>query len=122
MTRHDVACFTQILDGVCSLLSRGTYKPNDTNAAMWFRALSEHDLADVRAAFDAHVKDPDRGRFAPVPADIIGKLRDLRSERNRERDVYRLTDERRDPPTPQDRRRLAEIRQRLVSSLLMPKS
>lgn len=66
--------FTQLLDATCSLLSRGAYTPNALNAALWFRSLVAHDLATVRAAFDAHIADPQRGRFVPVPADILAQV------------------------------------------------
>lgn len=66
--------FTELLDATCSLLSRGAYIPNALNAALWFRSLAAHDLATVRAAFDAHIADPQRGRFVPVPADILAQV------------------------------------------------
>lgn len=74
MVDTDFAEFSQLLDSVCGLLSRGAYTPNATNAALFFRAMSRWPLAEVRAAFDAHVADPQRGRFVPVPADLIAQL------------------------------------------------
>jgi hypothetical protein len=65
--------FTAMLDQVANVLTRGQYKPDAAATALWFRALSAYELAQVRAAFDAHMHDPDRGRFFPTPADIIGK-------------------------------------------------
>jgi hypothetical protein len=41
---------------------------------MVFRALSAHPLKAVRMAFDAHVKDSARGRFPPLPSDILAKI------------------------------------------------
>jgi hypothetical protein len=41
---------------------------------VWFTALAPYSLADVQAAIAAHVADPEAGRFAPKPADIIGHL------------------------------------------------
>jgi hypothetical protein len=66
--------FTKLLDATCSLLSRGAYIPNALNTALWFRSLLAHDLDTVRAAFDAHIADPLRGRFIPVPADILAQV------------------------------------------------
>lgn len=63
-----------MLDSVCGILSRSTYTPNAENTALFFRALSRFDIATVRAAFDAHVTDPTRGRFVPVPADILAQI------------------------------------------------
>lgn len=37
------------------------------------RLLDGMMLDDVQAAIDAHCKDPDRGRFFPVPADILSR-------------------------------------------------
>lgn len=74
MREADHTVFIGLLDAVCGLLSRGTYRPSATNAALWFRALAAHDLATVRAAFDRHVADPQRGRFVPVPADILAQI------------------------------------------------
>lgn len=66
--------FTQLLDATCSLLSRGAYTPSAINAALWFRSLVAHDLTTVRTAFEAHIADPQRGRFVPVPADILAQI------------------------------------------------
>jgi hypothetical protein len=74
MSESDFDAFAAILDGVCGLLSRGAYAPNAVNTAMFFRSLAAHDLATVRAAFDAHVGDAQRGRFVPVPADIVAQI------------------------------------------------
>ena len=74
MREADYAEFSALLDAVCGLLSRGAYRPSGQNTALFFRALLRYDLADVRAALDAHVADPVRGRFVPVPADLIAQL------------------------------------------------
>ena len=74
MRESDFLRFVELLDATCSLLSRGAYKPDATQATMFFRALAAHDLATVRMAFDAHVKDPVRGRFVPLPADIVAQI------------------------------------------------
>lgn len=74
MREADFDDFGQMLDAVCSLLSRGAYRPNAQNTALFFRAMARYELADVRAALDAHVADPARGRFVPVPADLIAQI------------------------------------------------
>lgn len=74
MREADFDQFGTMLDAVCSLLSRGTYAPSAANTALWFRALSGHDLDAVRGGFDGHVKDPQRGRFVPTPADILAQI------------------------------------------------
>jgi len=77
MRREDLQPFGQMLDAVCSLLSRGNYTPNATNTALFFRALQRYSLDEVRAGFDAHVSDPQRGKFVPTPADVIAQIEGL---------------------------------------------
>lgn len=77
MRDADLTPFTQLLDAACSLLSRGTYQPNPINTALFFRALQPYAFDAVRAGFDAHVRDPQRGRFVPMPADIIAQIEGL---------------------------------------------
>lgn len=48
--------------------------PTATQETMVFRTLAAHDLRAVRAAFDAHIRDPQRGRFAPLPADLLAHI------------------------------------------------
>lgn len=74
MREADYPAFVALLDSTCNLLSRGQHTPSAMQAAMWFRSLAEFDIADVRAAFDAHIRDPQRGRFVPLPADILAQL------------------------------------------------
>lgn len=74
MRDSDAAPFVALLRDVFGLYPNA--KPlNDGQVAMFFRALAPHSLATVQAALDAHVRDPDRGRFPPVPADIAAQLR-----------------------------------------------
>lgn len=74
MRETDIAQFCEVLDSTCRLLSRGAYTPDDTNTTLWFRSLSAHSIEVVRAAFSAHVRDPQRGRFVPSPADILAQI------------------------------------------------
>lgn len=74
MHSADILEFTQLLDSTCELISRGTYRPSDENAALWTRALNEFSLVEVREAFGAHIKDPQRGRYVPAPADVIHQI------------------------------------------------
>lgn len=74
MHSSDLKEFTAVLDSVCQMLSRGGYAPNTTSTAIFFNALRAHDLTTVKAAFAAHCADPQRGRFPPVPADIIHQI------------------------------------------------
>lgn len=74
MCEDDFDEFSTLLDAACGLLSRGTYVPNAGNTAMFFRSLQTYPIEVVRAAIEAHVKDPQRGRFVPMPADIIAQI------------------------------------------------
>ena len=76
MRKEDFTTFCGMLDDVAALLQPG--QPlGSTARAMYFRALAAHDLADVAVALDAHVKDPQRGRFFPKPADVVAQLQGL---------------------------------------------
>lgn len=79
MLNDDLPEFTAILDATCALLSRGTYVPNDDATLMFFSSLRGFPIEAVRAGFDAHVKDPQRGRFVPVPADVIAQITGMAS-------------------------------------------
>lgn len=74
MEDKDFKAFASMLDAASELLSGGSYKPNGTSAAIFFNSLKAHPIEVVRAAFMAHCQDPQRGRFAPKPADIIHQI------------------------------------------------
>lgn len=75
MRERDFDDFCALLDDVNALMRSSAATPLSASAkAMFFRALADYDIADVRAALDAHVRDPQRGRFPPVPADVIAQL------------------------------------------------
>jgi hypothetical protein len=74
MKPSDFQEFCAVLDGVCSLLSRGGYQPNAASSALFFRSLQAYPMDVVRRGFEAHCQDPQRGRFAPVPADILAQI------------------------------------------------
>ncbi len=74
MVEADFDEFSQLLDGVCGLLSKGAYVPSAVNTALFFRSLQRFELDLVRAALDAHIADPVRGRYPPVPADILHQI------------------------------------------------
>jgi hypothetical protein len=42
---------------------------------VWWNVLKGYDFSTVRRAMSDHIKDPESGRWAPKPADIIGRLR-----------------------------------------------
>lgn len=83
MRDQDFDAFAAMLDDVRALLPSGQPALSATAKAMFFRALGAHGIAEVRAALDAHVRDPQRGRFAPTPADVIAQIEGLASNDGR---------------------------------------
>lgn len=78
MEQREFSDFAQVYDDVMGFYGKGAVA---AQKVMFFRAMGGHSLAEVRAAFDAHVKDIERGRFAPLPADLLAQI-----ERNRQAD------------------------------------
>lgn len=77
MTDTDFDAFSSMLDDVAALLPPSS-PLTPTGRAMFFRAVSMLSLQQVRGAFDAHVKDTQRGRFFPKPADLFAQTGDDR--------------------------------------------
>jgi hypothetical protein len=73
MRDTDTAEFIAMLRDVFGMYPSAK-QPSDGQLAMFFRAVSGYPLDVVRAAFDAHVRDPQRGRFPPLPADLIAQI------------------------------------------------
>jgi hypothetical protein len=71
MFKRDFDQFMMLLDAVYSLHSKTL--PGEAKA-LYFRALASYPLDVVRAAIDAHVKDPQRGPYPPKPADLIAQI------------------------------------------------
>lgn len=49
---------------------------------VWWQACQGVDLQQVRRALTAHAMDPDRGQFAPKPADIVRQLKGTAADRS----------------------------------------
>lgn len=71
MREADFAPLCAMLDDVWGLKGQPL---TGGQKAIFFKALAAHPLDAVRAGLDAHVKDPERGRFLPMPADIIAQI------------------------------------------------
>jgi hypothetical protein len=71
MREADYAPFCELLDDVWGLKGQAL---TGGQKAVFFKALAEHSLVAVRAGLNAHVKDPERGRFLPMPADVIAQI------------------------------------------------
>ena len=73
MNREDAPDFAKAMARLFTIYSD---EINDTVVGVWLSVLQEYDLEDVRRAMTLHVKDPQRGRFKPLPADLIAHLTD----------------------------------------------
>lgn len=80
MVEADLPAFTALLDDVWGLKGQTL---NAGAKSVWFRALQAFRLADVRAALGAHIRDPKRGQFLPMPADVIAQLQSFRDDDGR---------------------------------------
>lgn len=49
-------------------------EPSLDQRGMFFRVLKAYPLEAVKLAFQAHMADPQRGRFAPLPADVVAQI------------------------------------------------
>jgi hypothetical protein len=47
---------------------------SDFAMAVWWQACLRYDLEQVQKALTAHAMDPERGQFAPKPADLVRQL------------------------------------------------
>ena len=71
MDKRDLREFAEVMARVGETYGR------DISAgviSVYFSALEQYSLADIRAALTAHARDPEEGRFMPLPAHLIGKL------------------------------------------------
>lgn len=66
--------FIELLSGVLELFGA---KATKASFGLWWSALKKFPLEFVRDALSAHVQDPVAGKFAPKPADIIGRLQEM---------------------------------------------
>ena len=71
MKTNDIEGFTASMADVFELYGKPL---GERQCEMWFRLLQEHPLQTVRDALDAHVKDQVRGRFCPMPADVLAQI------------------------------------------------
>lgn len=83
MLETELKPFSEILRSICQLVTRGAYVPSGMDTALWFNALRGYDFVDVKGALDAHLRDPERGRFVPLPADIVAHLQRVAAADNR---------------------------------------
>lgn len=71
MKPSDLAEFNAILSECLSMWGN---PPSAGITATWFRTLAGYDLPTLSAAFSAHMRDPQNGKFEPKPAHIIEQI------------------------------------------------
>lgn len=78
MTPSDRPAFTQLLTDVLGFYGQTT---SPFAIGVWWQACQDMDLALIRAAFTSYATDPNRGHFAPKPADLIRVVRGSSDDR-----------------------------------------
>ena len=68
----------QVLAAVAEVYNRSA--PSEPLARIWTAALELLQDGEIQAALIGHMRDRDRGRFAPTPADIFEAHRNLRPD------------------------------------------
>lgn len=71
MDKREMVELAEMLNSVSALYGKDL-KPEVL--AIYCAALQQYRIEDIRAALDAHAKDPEGGRFMPLPAHLIGHL------------------------------------------------
>lgn len=71
MNHNDYAQFVTIWTACHDVYGKS---PSEGAIDVSFQALARFDIADIRRALTAHMNDPDCGRFAPKPADIVRQI------------------------------------------------
>lgn len=72
MQPNDLIQFGELLDAMWAL--KGAPAPTPMQKAMFFSALKEYPLDEVRAGLDAHLRDPKVGMYLPMPAHVIAQI------------------------------------------------
>jgi hypothetical protein len=72
MFKTDFDDFEALLTSTADLM--GKNPPKSAQVAMFFRVMARYSIEDIRNALEAHLRDSDRGRFFPAPADLIAKI------------------------------------------------
>lgn len=71
---HDFGAFSAMLDDLWAIKGQ----PLTAGARMaFFRTLEPWPLNEVHAGIEAHKADPERGRFLPMPADVIAQIKGI---------------------------------------------
>ena len=79
MRAEDIEDFQRLLSGALAF-----YRQDVSEFAMsvWWEASKAFTLEQVRKALTAHAMDPERGQFAPKPADLVRLLNGTQTDRS----------------------------------------
>lgn len=80
MQESDKAKFSTLVTEVLAF-----YRQDASRFAMsvWWEACKGFDFEQVSKAFNSHAMDPERGQFAPKPADVVKALQGTKTDRSR---------------------------------------
>ena len=71
MSKPDKQRFAELLDDLGLIYDR---EVSVSLKRLYWEDLGAYPIAAIEAAFQAHRRDPDRGRFFPKPADLLARL------------------------------------------------
>lgn len=69
---QNVIDFFQMLDDACDAL--GKPKKSESAKLLFLQIVGNYGIENLKGALIAHLRDPDRGRFVPTPADLIEQI------------------------------------------------
>lgn len=72
MTRSEIGQFTRLITDVLAFYRQDC---SEFATMVWWQAMQPFDFSAVADALNRHCVDPDRGQFAPKPADVVRLLR-----------------------------------------------
>lgn len=79
MKPHDKPVFVSLLTDALAFYRRNV---SDFALSVWWEACQPFDFEQVSKALTAHAMDPERGQFAPMPADIVKQLQGTSTDRS----------------------------------------
>lgn len=78
MTPRDSDEFSELMTQALAFYRQDA---SDFALGVWWEACRRFELEQVRKALTAHAMDPERGQFAPKPADLVRQLQGTHTDR-----------------------------------------
>lgn len=75
MNTQDKRPFAELLSDVAEVYGKPPL--TKTKLQAYWSVLEKYPLKAIESARDLHLADPDRGRFMPMPADLVNKVREI---------------------------------------------